>query len=257
MIYILVRRTTDWEDEATFLAQLREDFRPKVDLWNATFTVPFHVFRHRIKAIAQLNLSKISDAVCASWEEIPDGKIVVPTDDDDWFAPELTRVLEQEYDGDSRYYYWNSNFIEVPVHLRHRLGILRRRVLPGWPPRGSWICTTNNYAVVKGADSRLLLNSHVAASKAFEEEKGRVKKISRHLSVMNRTLASQTSLGRPRLSSKREWTTLRKSELIRKYHRYKKVYEEVTDSELSWCRPYLSMMLDLMHELKIKGSTNH
>ena len=36
MIYICVRKTTDWDDRATFLSQLSEDFRPKVEVWDAT-----------------------------------------------------------------------------------------------------------------------------------------------------------------------------------------------------------------------------
>ena len=51
-IYIWVRSTVDWGDAAAFRAQLAPAFAPHGALWDATFTMPFHVFRQRVKEIA-------------------------------------------------------------------------------------------------------------------------------------------------------------------------------------------------------------
>ncbi len=63
MIYIVVRKTTDWDNEATFRAQIPEGFEKVVEVWNATFTMPYHLFRRELKRIAQLSLSRIPGAV--------------------------------------------------------------------------------------------------------------------------------------------------------------------------------------------------
>lgn len=60
-VYIWVRATLDWEGEEA----VRTEFRPRVDPWNATFNIPFHVFRHRVREIARLSHSRVEGAVCA------------------------------------------------------------------------------------------------------------------------------------------------------------------------------------------------
>jgi hypothetical protein len=57
-------------------------------MWNQTFDLPYHVFRQRVRRIAELNLQRVENAVRARWDEIPDGALVAPVDDDDWFAPD-------------------------------------------------------------------------------------------------------------------------------------------------------------------------
>src|SRR5262249_60636170 len=52
VIHIWIRRTLDWHDEAQVAARVYPAFRPKMEAWNATFTMPYHRFRYRLKAIA-------------------------------------------------------------------------------------------------------------------------------------------------------------------------------------------------------------
>ncbi len=244
MIYIWVRATVDWEDEEAFLAQVRPEFEPRLEIWNATFTIHYHLFRHRVRRIAQLNLSRVVDAVCAGWDEIPDGALVLPVDDDDWFSPNVGGVLEGALDPRATGYYWPSSWIEVPTHLGHRVHLIRRRILPWAPPK--FICTTNNYAMVKGPGIEPLLRSHVRASEWFRSaEAGVVKRLEERLSIANRTLGSQTSLrhARPQIA---------RSELLRKFRRYKKLYDRLKPHEPAWCQPYVAMMSELMGELQLK-----
>ncbi len=246
MIHIWIRRTVDWADEDRALAQLTDPWLiPKVPLWNSTFNISYQRFRQRVKEIAQLNHSRVEGAVASRWDEIPDGALVLPVDDDDWFIPGAARALEAEIDPEATGYLWTSRWIESPIDLGHRLYLLRRRLFPRTPPK--WICSTNNYAMVKRPGTKAPLRSHIEASRWFEGPLARgdadVKTIDARLGVANRTLASQTTL------------SLRKQEisrgaLLRKYRRYMKLYRRTLPPDLEWSRPYVAMMAELMAELE-------
>jgi hypothetical protein len=246
-VYIWIRKTVDWQDEAAFLAQCPVDLRPKVELWNTTFNVPFHLFRHRLRQIADLNHSRVEGAFRAGWDEIPDGSLVMPVDDDDWFAPGAARTLESEVDPGAMGYYWTAARIEVVIELPHRLYYLRRRLLPSTPPK--WTCATNNYAIVKRPQAKELGN-HMRASRWFDEKLerggGTIKKLDGLLSLTNRNLGSQMTL-RPLKPS------ISRAELLRKFRRYRRLYERSIPRGLEWSRPYLEEMAELMGALEVKG----
>ena len=82
--------------------------------------------------------------MCSAWEEIPEGALVLPCDDDDWFRPDVAAVLERWLRPGVTGVRWTSSFLEVPTSWRHQLGIWRRRVQG---PRPMFLCTTNNYAL--------------------------------------------------------------------------------------------------------------
>jgi hypothetical protein len=245
VIYIWVRETVDWANEQAFRAQLDPAFAPRVDLWNATFDIPFHRFRHRVSEITQLNLSQVRGASRARWETIPDGELVVPIDDDDWLAPDLGQVLEREQDRGFDGYRWTASWIESPIGPGHRFYLLRRRALP-WTPE-KWICSSNNYAIVKSETTKQLLASHVRASEwVGRAPPGTVRTIDRRLSLINRSLASKTSLRWDRPDFTR-------SQLLRKFRRYRTLYEPPPD-DLAWARPYVELMGELMGRLRVRGS---
>jgi hypothetical protein len=244
VLYLWVRATANWPDEQAFEAQLDPAFAGKFALWNDTFDVPYHQFRDQVREIARLNLSRVEHAKVSPWEKIPDGALVAPIDDDDWLAPDLAQALEAAHDPQAIGYFWTSSFLEVPIDFGHQLFLLRRALFPSTPPR--WLCSTNSYAAVKSPDTKLLLQKHTVASERFgTSDRQRVRRIDRRLSVMNRTLASQTSLGflRP---------AIRRSELLRKHRRYRALYAAPVAPELAWCRPYVHMMDELMRRLHVK-----
>jgi hypothetical protein len=242
VIHIWVRTSVDWSDEHAFLAQVRPAFRPNVALWNETFTLPFHVFRDRVRTIARLNLSRVEQSVCEEWDAIPDGALVLPVDDDDWFAPDVGVALELADEAIA--YRWPSSFVEVPVDWRQDLALTRWRRRTPTPPR--WTCTTNNYALVKRPGVEDLLANHMQASAWFTRHASAVGHVQRRLSSMNRTLASQSSLGALR------GTTIRRPALLRKYRRYRRLYRRPVAAELEWCRPYVALMAELMDELELR-----
>lgn len=241
-MFIWVRHTLDWADEEAFRAQLDPELRPLVELWDATFSMPYHRFRHQLRQIASDNLAGVEGARCAPWEEIPAGALVLPVDDDDWFAPDTARAAAAAHaDAGGDGVRWPSAFLEVAIDIRHTLSRVGRGLLPGVGPK--WICTTNNYALVKRPGRRRLLESHVAASRALASGEIELAPVERPLSLMNRSLASQTSL-------RRHATPVDRASLLRKHRRYRRLYEHV-DPE--WARPHAARMRELMRRLEVVG----
>jgi hypothetical protein len=241
--YIWVRDTVEWGDERAFLDQADPAIRAKAAVWNDTFTLPFHRFRERLAAIAALNHSRVRGAELSSWDQIPRGALVLPTDDDDWFAPGVAEAVAPELSGGIELVRWGHAVIEVPLNLAHRLKVTARGVIPAVPRRYS--CATNNYALVKSDPERALLlaSRHVRASAFVDSGDGRVRHLTEPLSLMNRTLGSQTSLGvrRPTISRHR---------LLRRWRRYRRLYRRPLAPGLEWARPYAAMMDELMQELQ-------
>lgn len=108
-----------------------------------------------------------------------------------------------------------------------------------------WTCSTNNYAMRKDGQSGLLLASHIHASAFFDGKPQQVRRVDGRLSVMNRSLASQTSLN---------WKKpgITRGELVRKLRRYRKLYDGEPLADLAWCRPYVERMRALMDEVGIR-----
>jgi len=242
MIHIWIRKTINWQDEKVFLAQLEDTFRPKVQTWNSTFSMPYHLFRNELKKIATHNLLAVADARISTLEEIPSSAIVVPIDDDDWLAPDIARQLTSSMDEDIDGCHWHRDFLELPaVGLEKykrfiKFDLLRR-------PRRPWSCSTNSYAFRYRDGLYSQLVSHVHASRYFDRNPERVKFVDQHLSLMNRSIASQTSLNweKPGISRR---------QLLRNYESCRDTYDRVRHQFPAWCWPYLDMMSHLMRELK-------
>lgn len=243
MVYLWVRSGLDWEDESAFLAQVTSEFEPSLAVWSATFEMPYHVFRHRVRQIARANLTQVRGATHAEWDAIPEGGLVMPTDDDDWFAPHAVEALERERRPESDTYVWRASFVQSPTGFRHRLYLTRRRVLPFTRPRST--CSTNNYSMLKRADNRLLFQDHMEATRWVDAREGAsTSMLGERLSVVNRTVASQTQLRSPR-------RVVSRSELRRKYRRYCRLYEGLRTPHTPWAEPYVAMMGELMEELRL------
>jgi hypothetical protein len=242
VIHICVRRTLDWEDEHAVDAHLIPEFRPKLLAWNAAFNMPYHVFRQRLKSIAQTNLARVEGAACSELETVPPGHVIVPVDDDDWLAPELGVALRRTHDPRMRGYLWQREVIEPPRPLRRGFSLVARLLGRG----ERFTCMTNNYAVANEPEVGRLALRHAGASAYFDAHPADIKRISATLAVQNRNLASQTTLawGRPSIS---------REELLRVFRRYRDLYPSLRlPAAVSWARPYVDLMADLMREIRPK-----
>jgi hypothetical protein len=243
VVRIWVRATLDYDDERGFDAQLLDRFRAYVVRWDALFEMPYRVFRSRLRDIARANLERVEGAEVSVWEEIPEGALVLPCDDDDWFRPDVARVVERALGPGVTGVRWHSSFLEVPTHWRHQLGIWRRHVQG---PRPAFLCTTNNYALSASEDSKDLLRRHMQASDwVGTQPSGAVPYVRERLSLMNRTLASQTSLGYPHGPISRRAT-------LRKLARYRRLYRQPLRPELAWAQPCADEMRALMDDLELR-----
>lgn len=244
-IQICVRRTIDWEDLAVVEANLIPSLRPKYEMWNRTFRMPYHLFRHRVKRIAALNLSRMKEAAIRPFEEVEPGSMLVPVDDDDWFSPDLAAHLKAAYDPAMRGYVWNRHTLKPhPVTNPFRWAWRKMRGLEPEPDPIRFTCSTNNYAYRVGDGWGENILGHCKASRRFDSDPRLIKRLRHKLSIQNKNLSSQTALAwnKPAISRAR---------LMRRFRRYKKLYAAVRLSdELAWAEPYVRMMAELMEELE-------
>jgi len=243
LLYIVVRMTTDWTNEATVRAQLPDGFAPLVDLWDDTFDMPYHCFRQQLKQIAQANHARVEGAVTAALEDVPRGALVAPVDDDDWFSPEMAKTVADDHDGRYHGYRWPSRFLEVPPTFDQWVGAWRRRLFPSTPL--VWLCTTNNYVIEKTAGLGAVVRSHMKATEWFVQNEASVKVLDVPLSVQNRNLASQTAL---RFGT----GVMTRSTLLRRHRQYRALYAKGPRRLPVWCRPSIAAMADLMQAIQIR-----
>ena len=242
-MFIWVRATIDWDDPERCREQLDPAFRAKAETWDATFSIPYCAFRAELRRIARLNLSRVRDAeVVAEWEVIPEEAVVLPVDDDDWFAPDTAEVLGAHESDATVAWRWPTRFLEVPITRGHALYLLRRKLLPFMPEH--YFCSTNNYAVVKRPGAQQLAASHVQAHEALAGAPG-VSRLDRRLSLVNRTLASQTTIGM-------KSDTVTREHLLQKHRRYLSLYRAPPRTVPSWALPYVEHMGALMARLEVE-----
>jgi hypothetical protein len=191
-VYICIRRTANWKDEAGYRSRLIASFVPHIDAWDATFRTSYREFRSAIADITMDSLRAVRGAVIAPYDEIPEGAIVMPCDDDDWTAPHAAEVLAEFFAGAHDRAVWTQNVLQVPLDWMHAVKIHVGNVWPRLnPPR--WFCSTNNYALRKREGNYNLVMSHTLASKELVFDPG-ILRIRRCLTLQNRNLASKTSM---------------------------------------------------------------
>ncbi|HXQ21859.1 MAG TPA: hypothetical protein VN812_09295 [Candidatus Acidoferrales bacterium] len=243
-MYIVVRRTTDWTNEAAVRAQLPAGFAPLVGLWNDTFDMPYHHFRQQLKQIAQANHAGVKGAMPATLQDVPPGALIAPVDDDDWFSPEMAKVVADNLDERHRGYRWPSRFLEVPPNFDQWLGAWRRRLFPSTPLR--WLCTTNNYVIENIPGVGWIVDSHIQATEWFVQNDALVKVLDVPLSLQNRNLASQTAL------LFRSGVMMTRSKLLRRHRQYRALYARPSRALLAWYGPSIASMAALMQNLRVR-----
>jgi hypothetical protein len=216
----LIRRTKDWnerkEPSGIYLSFWKADLIASV--WNELFNISFADFRTMLTKLQQENFKDVPfDRIINSYEYDNDKGLLVPTDDDDWFHPNLVHILRSHKD--KKMIYWN--FIEysegaVTVHHKPFVGL-------------DFVYQSNNYALQEPEDKDCLLN-HAYIDRLHRHEGYYVDAM---LSMHNRSLAS-LSLLRKRLGNLR-------NELIDLYWLYRQPVK------VTGCVPeYLMRQVDTM-----------
>jgi hypothetical protein len=237
-VHICVRATLDWHNEALVRERIYPRFRQKFDVWNDTLTMPYHEFRARLKAIAAGSLARVADASVSPLDSVPPGHIVVPVDDDDWFAPDLVSWLRAA-PADGEIWLWTR----LALHPEGRSARLRQQLARMLGRRERHVCKTNNYAVLNAPARLQLAGNHVQASGYVAAHPAVVRRIGRTLAIQNRSLASQTTLawGSPAISP---------AALVALLARYRRFYDEwVPPPTLEWASPYVRLMAQLMADI--------
>ena len=271
-VYICIRRTADWKDTAGYRARLIAGFVPHVNAWDATFRTSYREFRAAIADITMDSLRAVRGAVIAPYDDVPEGAIVMPCDDDDWTAPHAAEVLAEFFAGAHDRAVWTQTVLQVPLDWMHAVKIRAGKVWPRLnPPR--WFCSTNNYALRKREGNYNFFMNHSMASKELAADPGLLR-IHRRLTLQNRNLASKTSMvgvrypyyalvnGVVRLANLndpaheiRESVPPRSSRhLLRKFEKYRRLYDRYVpqDPDLEWATPYVHAMRDLTLSLTLR-----
>lgn len=244
LLHICVRRTLPWDDEAAVAAGLAPAMRAQVELWNATFSLSYAAFRHRLSLIARENWSRIELARLTPLGEIPPDALVVPVDDDDWFSPEIGRRLLAERKSSLHGYHWNRYVLELPRRARRWPWARPRRATD----TSRWTCGSNNYAVVNIPEMTPAIQSHTKASRIFDAGPRRVKHVDASLSLQCRNLASQTEIG---ASRRRAAPSLSRERLIERLRCHRWLYDRLRlPSEVAWAEPATLAMAQLLRELR-------
>jgi hypothetical protein len=241
LVHLCVRQTLAWEDEDLVRVGIIPSFRQKFEMWNATFTMPYHLFRVRLKHIAMDSFRRVEGAVVSEMSQVPEGDVIVPIDDDDWLAPDLATSIGPHLHAGTTLVVWKSHVLERRSwirRVRHWTGQALRR-----PDR---TCRTNNYAVRWRRDRTEIALNHMRATDYADAHPNDVARIDQTLAIQNRSLASQTALafGRP---------AIRRDELIRELRAYRNRYADwIAAPPLAWAQPYVDRMNDLMAEVAVK-----
>ena len=219
-----IRRTKKWAEQYEF-SDIYDDFWKAshiAKVWNETFNIDYINFRKQLGLIQQENIREVAfDNIVNQYDYVGNNStIVVPTDDDDWYHPDVVFILREHC---KPVMFWNFlNYNQGAITLYdslHKPELFQFE--------------SNNYAVIKPDEN--VLKDHVVADQKLRN-KGFY--IDACLSMHNRSLAS-LSLLKPLLSGDF------KSELLRLYDKYR---QQPTGDVPSYFCKYIDKMLKIYRE---------
>lgn len=199
-----LRRDRSWV-EGEFSKHFIERWSAKeiAKIWDETFRTTYLEFRQQLFELQTTNLHDVAfDAIVNQFDYgLPSDDIVVPTDDDDWFHPDVINTLR---DLNAPLVYWNFlNNTEGKIVLQNPS---KERI--------KFLFETNNYAI-SCPSARQHLMDHTALD---NDKRGAGVHINKELSMHNRTIASISLLGEKLLGHRSPTTPVNpKNELLKLY----------------------------------------
>jgi hypothetical protein len=216
----VIRRTKEWATKFEFSGSYRSRWRAAeiAAFWESVFTTTYVDFRRQLRSLQEENLKEVGfDSIIESYEYAGIEGLVVPTDEDDWFHPDLIEALPAQ-----PIVFWNfgrfsENIAEVQNSVVERVQF-----------------ETNNYAL-HNPESKTF--DHVIANRLFKNKGTHINKC---LSMHNRSLASLSVL-QPICGNK--------FELLRLYELYK---QPTARDCPSYFFKYINCMSDLYQQLRVR-----
>lgn len=199
--FIVCRAFVDWQNLTSLdttpnrsIGGRRQNFRRLFNLWNKSFSISYFGTRHRLYCLARKSWEEVNgvDGIFLEGKdakaELRTGDVVLPIDDDDWYAPslvdELKRVIPAEC-SDVRLFKWNTFRIDWKFKgpLIHRCNRSEKR-----------FASTNSYGFrwdQEWGGKKGLITCHVRTGMV---RRGRNIGLDRYLSLNNKTLLSLTKM---------------------------------------------------------------
>ena len=199
-IYVVERQSPDWATlDYGYFDQMRAFARmigrPEnlmvdyVRLWDSTFSVSFFEVRAALKEISEASRQEMHDVsrldIKQATELVDEFALLIFSDDDDWFAPKISKTLKTLTNRESKAIIWRP--------LVFRKGLEKREV--------EQFCYTNNYAI-RGALAQIyreefeLIAQHWKAQNTLSSNEIDSEFLHDFLSITNRHPASTLELER-------------------------------------------------------------
>lgn len=206
-VVIVVRSSPNYDalTAETFKGQLRTTrFVPNTEvktladhdvlsMWNKCFSMSFLQYRKGLAGIARQTIDATGCEVVRAegeftrwWPTLAEDVILVPVDDDDWFAPNLNEI-DAEFDGNTTLLTWNKTTYKNYNTAKVYVGKQFRMASNNWAVRSSWLKEkTDERATV------FMLGSHAHSELYVREnmDPSVIKTVDKCWSVYNRHCAS-------------------------------------------------------------------
>lgn len=171
-----IRRDKLWAENYQFDKEHIQNWNAKhiSAIWNDLFNIKYIDFRKILHDVQKKNFNDINfSSIINQYEynHLENNGWIVPTDDDDWFHPDIIKTLNNTT---SSLVYWNFvNFTEGVVTVQDST----REVIQ---------YESNNYSI-KNVSDESLIRYHVLANNAYRNNGMHINQC---LSIHNRTMAS-------------------------------------------------------------------
>jgi hypothetical protein len=217
---------------------------PMIKTWNLYIRPSFWEYRRRIKEIAKDSWDEVGDKLYVEnadkmLKEASDGDVIIPTDDDDWFAPQLRKFLLSSTED---MVHWNAICHKT---IRHPRGDGRHN-LHIWHDYHEMLCS-NTYSFraellkgMKRKDAYLALNSHTRALDLARNNGGTIKKdLGKIYSCYNWHPGSASVLS----------AKLKRSDDV--HELFVRKYRELKYHVAPWAKEYILRFVGVLKEIKI------
>lgn len=226
-----------FQQSTYFLTERNKDrFAQYITAWDNKLNMPYFKFRHEIKVLSEANWAAIDnlDMIVKDLDLLPnvlsaiqEDYVILPTDDDDWYNPEISSVLENNEGQDAACWQMAIYAATVPEKL-----ILRKN--PGYG--------TNSYAIYRSGWDKMSENGKASCLKRHTFAGGKLKRgkcvinnIRECLSAWNRTLTSLTISRNPGKAIKKLEERITRNVKKTNY----------SDKATRWTKPYVNSLKKL------------